>query len=87
MFFGIGIGELVIILFSNALPIALVALGVKLYFRAVGLRRGESLDDRDYASELREAHRHIDELEARVAQVDEKASFTQDLLDKPRVGQ
>ena len=84
--FGLGVGELVLILTVLCVPIVLVVLAVKLasgFFGGARKQFGET-EQRQVAAELERAHLRIEELEARVARVDEKASFTQELIDKPR---
>ena len=84
--FGLGVGELIVAILSLAIPGVVLVLGVKFISRLIRPRH-DGLDQLQIASELQQARRQIEELEAKVARVDEKASFTQELLEKPRTGQ
>jgi hypothetical protein len=87
--FGLGFGELIVVLGALAIPVVVLVLAVKLISRLVGpsATRHDELDQRQMATELQQARQQIEALEARIARVDEKASFTQELLEKPRTGQ
>ena len=84
--FGLGVGELIIAILSLAVPAVVLVLAVAFISRMIrSPKRGrDELDQRQLAAELQQARQQIDELEARVTRVDEKASFTQELLEKPR---
>jgi uncharacterized protein YlxW (UPF0749 family) len=81
--FGLGFGELIFILLTFAIPIAVLLVAVKAIARALG-RGKPSAESRQLANELQQAQLQIAELENRIAQVDEKATFTQELLEMPR---
>jgi hypothetical protein len=87
--FGLGLFELIFVLVVLALPVVVLVLAAKFIsrmFRPARIGSAE-IEQHQLANELQRAHDRIEELEARVARVDEKASFTQDLLEKPRTGQ
>lgn len=86
--FGLGVGELILALLILGVPIAVLLLGVKAISRALGSGRSpRAAENQQLAAELRQAQLRIEELEAKVAQVDEKATFAQELLERPRNGQ
>jgi hypothetical protein len=78
--FGLGFGELIVVLGALAIPVVVLVLAVKLISRLVGpsATRHDELDQRQMATELQQARQQIEALEARIARVDEKASFTQE---------
>ena len=86
--FGLGPGELILVLLVLAVPAAGLLLAARFILgrAADGRSRRDDLEREQLAAELRRAQARIDELEARVTSVDEKASFTQELLENPRPG-
>jgi hypothetical protein len=87
MFFGIGFGELFLGLLLLALPVFGIVLVVRLVQKALGPKRTALPDPQiqEIVAELQRSHVRIEELEARITQLDEQASFTQELLLRPRV--
>jgi len=87
--FGLGFGELLVSLLMLLAPVAIVVAAVRWIpplFGSAPSRRNE-IAQQQIAIELQQAQARIEELEAKVAQVDVKASFTQDLLEKRQTGQ
>jgi hypothetical protein len=89
MLFGLGAGELVLVMLLLGAPVALLLLTARRIARALGSGRNnpQELEHQQRAAELRDAQFRIEELEAKVARVDEKADFTQRLLERPRTDQ
>jgi hypothetical protein len=65
------------------LPIAGILIGAKVLTRALR-RRSPAEENRHLAAELHQAQLRIEELDARVKQLDEKATGTRAPLDRPR---
>lgn len=84
--FGLGFGELVVVLLTLAVPIAVLLLAGIGIARMLG-RGSPPAETRQLATELQQAQLRIEELEAKVALVEEKAAFTQQLLEEPRGGE
>jgi len=87
--FGLSFGELIVSLLMLLAPIAIGVVAVRLILPSLG--RGRSRPDemaqQQVANELQQAQLRIEQLEAKVAQIDVKASFTQDLLENRQTGQ
>lgn len=84
--FGLGFGELIFVLLTLGLSIAVLVLVARVAARMIG-RGSPPAENRQLANELRQAQLRITELETKVAQVEEKAAFTEKLLEAPRGGQ
>jgi cell division protein FtsL len=84
--FGLGFGELIIAMLLLGAPVALLVLTTKHIARALGSGRNDpqQLEHQQRAAELKDAQFRIEELEAKVDRIDEKADFTQRLLERPR---
>jgi hypothetical protein len=87
--FGLGFFELFVVLVMLVVPVVVLVLAAKLISRMFrpGRARADEVEQHQLAAELQRTRIRIEELESRVARVDEKASFTQELLEKPRTGQ
>jgi hypothetical protein len=87
--FGLGFGELIVSLLILLAPVVIGVVAVRLILPSLG--RGQISRDemaqQQVANELQQAQLRIEELEAKVAQIDVKASFTQDLLENGQTGQ
>ena len=81
--FGLGFGELVLILGVLGLPLFILLVAGTAVFRTLQSARDRpDLDYQKLSEELGEARGRIEELEAKLARVDESADFTRQLLQK-----
>ena len=87
--FGLGFGELLIVLLMYAVPAVILVVAARFLFRMMGGSRNgpDQIGHQQLVTELELAQTRIEELEARVSRVDEKATFTQDLIEKSHTGQ
>jgi hypothetical protein len=81
--FGLGIIELIVVLFLLiGIPAGAIALGVMAFTRFSGRRRLEAdRQDQKLAAELDSAQLRLDDLEGKLARAEERARFTESLFE------
>jgi hypothetical protein len=83
--FGLGFGELLLVLAMFGVPVAVVLVAAKALSRAFGSSRSlPTAESQRLTGELQQAQLRIEELESKLERVDEKATFTQQLLEERR---
>ncbi len=82
--FGLGLAEALLVLLAMAVPVGAVVLLVKTLSRGPAPDRLRGAHERQLAAELDSAHARVEELQAKLARVEEKVAFNEDLLGDGR---
>jgi type II secretory pathway pseudopilin PulG len=83
MSYGLGLIDLIFALIMLGILAGVIALGVRAVNRFAGRRRlEETRQDQQFAAELDSAQLRLEDLEGKLARAEERARFTESLLER-----
>ena len=82
--FGLGLFEILLVIAVTGAPIGLIFLGVRALSRRSAPDRHLEASNRHLEAELDSAHRRTEEMEVKLLEMEERLSFTHNLLEGRR---